>query len=92
MSRNTFKAAPKFWGNFKRLSPRQKQSVFAAWKVFKVDPFDPRLRTHKINALSAALKRTVYAVEIDGDLRVTFYIDGDTVFTTNVGSHDIYRK
>ena len=91
MTRYAYRAAPKFWRNFKELSPSQQQSVFAAWKVFKTDPFDPRLRTHKINALSAALKRTVYAVEIEGDLRVTFYIDGDTVFTTNIGTHDIYR-
>jgi len=48
------------------------------------------LGTHKINSLSAIFKRTVYAVVIEGDLRVTFYVDGDTVFTTNIGSHDIY--
>ena len=62
MNRYTYRAAPKFWQNFKKLTPSQKQSAFAAWKVFKIDPFDPRLRTHKINSLSAIFKRTVYAV------------------------------
>ena len=58
---------------------------------FKVAPFDPRLGTHNIHALSAVFNRTMYAVVVEGDLRVTFYIDGDTVVTTNIGTHAIYR-
>jgi len=37
------------------------------------------------------MRRTVYAVEIEGDLRALFYIDGDTVVTFNLGSHDVYK-
>ena len=62
------------------------------WQIFKIDPFDPRLRTHKIHALSALFHRTVYAVVIEGDLRVTFHIEGDTVVTTNIGTYAIYRQ
>jgi hypothetical protein len=87
-----YKAAPQFWRSFKKLTPAQKESAFEAWKIFKHNPFDPRLRTHKINRLSAILKRTVYALEIESDLRATFYIEGDIVFTTNIGSHDIYNR
>jgi mRNA-degrading endonuclease YafQ of YafQ-DinJ toxin-antitoxin module len=58
---------------------------------FKEDPFDPRLRSHKIHRLSARYARTIYAAEIEADLRVVFYIEGDIVVTVDLGSHDLYR-
>jgi len=86
-----FSATPRFWKSFKKLPDNQKKSAKRAWQIFKQDPFDPRLRTHKINSLSSAMKRTVYAVEVEGNLRVVFYIDGDCIVTFNIGSHDVYR-
>ena len=85
-------AQPKFWKNYRKLSASQQQSARDAWKLFKLDPFDPRLSAHRINSLSAIFKRTVHAVVIEGDLRVVFYIEGDTVVTVNIGSHDIYKR
>jgi hypothetical protein len=35
------------------LSSAQKESARRAWKIFKEDSFDPRLRTHKILRLDA---------------------------------------
>ena len=49
------------------------------------------MRTHKINRLSAAYGKTVYAVEVERDLRVVFYLEGGTVFTLDIGTHAIYR-
>jgi hypothetical protein len=49
------------------------------------------LRSHKINKLSARYGRIVYAAEIEADLRVAFYIEGDVVATVDIGSHDVYR-
>lgn len=86
-----FRASETFWKHFYDLSPGQKESVRAAWKIFKSDPFDPRLRTHKIHRLSTALGRTVYAVAIEADLRVIFYLDGDMVRTVDIGTHDLYK-
>lgn len=63
----------------------------AAFKIFQTDPFDRRLRAHKIHSLSAYYKRTIYAVEIEGDLRAAFYVESDMVFTVDIGSHAIYR-
>ena len=48
-----YRAAERFWTNFYRLGSAQKQSARNAWKIFKEDPFDPRLNTHKIHRLSA---------------------------------------
>ena len=33
-----------------------------------------------------------YAAEIEADLRVLFYIEGDVVMTVDIGSHALYRR
>lgn len=86
-----FRAAEQFWKNFYNLPAHQKTSARQAWGIFKNDPFDPRLRTHKIHSLSALYKRVIYAVVIEDDLRSVFYLEGNTVFTVDIGSHDVYR-
>jgi hypothetical protein len=48
-----FKPTETFWESFYDLTSRQKESARRAWKTFKQNPFDPRLRTHKIHRLSA---------------------------------------
>jgi hypothetical protein len=73
------------------LDPAQKESARKAWKIFKEDPFDPRLRTHKIQRLSAQYGRPIYAVEIEGDLRSTFYLERETVVSLIIGTHEIYK-
>ena len=86
-----FKSTQRFWESFYALSSDQKESTRRAWKIFQENPFDPRLRPHKIYRLSARFNRTIYAVDIEGDLRAVFYIEGDVVVTVDIGSHDIYR-
>ena len=79
-----FKPTESFWESFYDLNPRQKDSTRRAWNIFKQNPFDPRLRTHKIHRLSAHYSRTIYAVDIEGDLRAVFYLEG-MLFTASVG-------
>ena len=86
-----FKASRLFWKNLTKLPEPQQVSAKAAFKIFKANPFDPRLRSHKINSLSAYYGKTIYAAEIEGDLRAAFYLAGETVFTVDIGSHAIYR-
>ena len=86
-----FRASETFWRNFYDLSSSQKELARRAWEIFKQNPFDPRLRTHKIHRLSSLLRRRVYAVEIESDLRVVFYLDGETVRTVDIGTHQIYE-
>jgi len=86
-----FTATATFWRNFYALPARQKQLVREKWQIFKVDPFDPRLGTHRINSLSARMGKTVRSVVIEGDLRAVFVIDGDLVTTIDIGDHSIYR-
>jgi mRNA-degrading endonuclease RelE of RelBE toxin-antitoxin system len=85
-----FLATDTFWRNFYALPATQKRAAREAWQIFKQDPFDPRLRTHKIHRLSGIMRRTVHGVTLEGDLRVVFYIDGDLVVSFNIGSHAVY--
>ena len=58
-----------FWRNFYHLPDRQKAAVRRAWKIFKANPFDPRLGVHKIHALSAKSGKTIHALTIEGNCR-----------------------
>jgi hypothetical protein len=49
--------------------------------IFKQDPFDARLGTHKIHRLGAHYAETIYSVVVEGDLRVLCYIEDDVVKT-----------
>jgi hypothetical protein len=46
--------------------------------------------TPQFRKLSAIIRRTVYAVVIEVDLRAVFYLDGNQIITFNIGTHDIY--
>ena len=91
MSRYRYKAAPRFWKSFRKLNPRQQEAARKAWEKFKENPFHPSLRTHKIHQLSTVYGRTIHAVVIEGDLRAVFYVEGDEVWSVDIGSHAIYR-
>jgi mRNA-degrading endonuclease YafQ of YafQ-DinJ toxin-antitoxin module len=86
-----FRAAKTFWRSWSKLSKEQQQAARQAFQVFKQNPFDPRLRTHKIHRLSAHFGQTIYAVEIAADLRAVFYLDSETVWSVSIGTHDIYK-
>ena len=86
-----FRAADQFWKSFHALPDSQKESTRKAWQIFKADPFDPRLRTHKIHSLSSLYNRIIYSVTVESDLRSVFFIEGKTIFTVDIGTHDIYR-
>ena len=86
-----YRAVEPFWKHFFRLSANQKEAARRVLPIFKQNPFDPRLRPHKIQRLSAHYGRTIFAVEIEGDLRAVFFVESDVVVTVDIGTHDIYR-
>jgi hypothetical protein len=73
------------------LTRSQKTAAKEAFAIFKVDPFDSRLRTHKIHGLSARLGRTIYSVSVEKDLRVLFYLDKDVAVSIDIETDRIYR-
>ncbi len=86
-----FKGTSNFWKALDRLPWSQQESARRVFEIFKIDPFDPRLRTHKIHHLSAHYGRTIHAVRVEDDLRAIFYIESNMVVTVDIGSHAIYR-
>jgi mRNA-degrading endonuclease YafQ of YafQ-DinJ toxin-antitoxin module len=87
-----FKTTPAFRTALRKLTPRQKASARVAFGIFKDNPFDARLRTHKIHGLSAKLSRAIYSVSIESDLRAIFYVKGNLVVSLDIGDHAIYRN
>jgi hypothetical protein len=81
-----FKPTQQFWESFYALSPDQKDSTRWAWKIFKENLFDPRLRVRKVHRISARCGRTIYAAEVEANLRVVFYIEHDIVVTVDIGN------
>jgi len=48
-----FRAAKTFWRSWSSLSEIQQRAARQAFPIFKANPFDARLRTHKIHRLYA---------------------------------------
>ena len=74
-----FRAAKSFWRTWSKLSADQQHAARKVFPIFKQNPFDPRLRAHKIHRLSAHYGCTIYAVDIAADLRAAFCVEGETV-------------
>jgi hypothetical protein len=86
-----FRTTPGFRKALSKLSPEQKRAAKAAFHIFRSNPFDARLRPHKIQRLSAHYGRAVCAVEIATDLRAAFCVEGQTVWFVSIGTRDIYK-
>jgi addiction module RelE/StbE family toxin len=57
-------------------------------QIFRRDPFDPRLKTHK---LRGNLKN-YWSYSVDRRYRLLFkFLDGDEVVYYDVGTHKVYR-
>lgn len=86
-----FKATPTFWKAFHKLPQEQQDKAREKFKIFRKDPYDRALKTHKIASLSARFKCTVHSVTIEGNLRAVFYQNGNIIYTVDIGTHDIYK-
>ena len=86
-----FKATRRFWKSFDSLTDRQKAAARAAWELFERNPFDPRLRPHKIHRLTAEYGVTIHSICVEGDLRVIFLVEGSIIWSVDIGTHALYR-
>jgi addiction module RelE/StbE family toxin len=80
--------SPSFIKNFKKRTKNNKivfEKFAEKLNIFKNDPFDPRLKTHK---LTGELK-DLYSYSIDYDLRIIFCLyESNKVIFTDIGTHD----
>lgn len=80
--------SPKFGRKYKKLPAELKIIAEQKELIFREDPFDPRLKTHK---LSGHLKE-FWAFSIDYKYRIIFEFGGkELVYFHTVGEHDIYN-
>lgn len=79
---------PRFDKNYKRLPKELKERAKSKEKIFRKDPFDPRLKTHKLSGK----EKECWAFWIDYHYRIKFiFLDGDEVLFLDIGTHEIYK-
>jgi mRNA-degrading endonuclease YafQ of YafQ-DinJ toxin-antitoxin module len=79
----------KFISSYKKLPELIKVKAEKNEKIFKMNPFDPRLDTHK---LSGKL-REYWSFSITGKYRIAVKFLGDKeVLFLKAGTHNIYRN
>lgn len=77
----------KFVREYRRLPTKIKTVAEKREKIFRLDPFDPRLKTHR---LTGKLKG-YYSFSIDYHYRIIFELaEKDIVWFHSVGTHAIY--
>lgn len=77
-----------FLKQYNNLTGNMKEKVKEKIDIFKIDPKNPTLKTHKLNGKLTSF----YSFSVDYSYRIVFDInkDGDFVFL-KVGNHSIYR-
>jgi len=78
----------KFEKEYKKLPLKVKRLAEKKEKVFRKNPFEPSLKTHK---LTGKLK-SYYSFSIDYQYRIIFeLVKKGTVWLHSVGTHEIYK-
>lgn len=80
--------SPRFAKEYKKLPLKIKLQAESKEDIFRKDPFDSSLKTHK---LSGKLKE-FYSFSVNYQYRIVFHLEEeDTVVFDNIGTHEIYR-
>lgn len=82
------KYSSKFFKDLKQLPKSQLKSLSRQEKIFLQNPFDPRLKTHK---LKGKLKE-FYSFSVSYHWRIVFHFEKeDVVILDNIGTHEVYK-
>ena len=78
----------RFKKSFRKLHPRIQKKAIEKSAIFKNEPFNLRLDTHKLHGE----KKEEWAFSVDYSYRISFVFlkDGNVIFT-DIGTHDIYE-
>ncbi len=80
--------SPKFKKAFKKLPKEVKEKAIDCEKIFRNNPFDPRLKTHKLHGTM----KEYWAFSISYNYRMGFtFVSGKLVRFHDIGIHDIYK-
>ena len=79
---------PKFAKYFKKLPIEIQKIAVEKEKVFRKDPFDPVLKTHKLHGEF----REYWSFSVNYKIRIIFkFIDKNTAAFYSIGNHNIYE-
>ncbi|PIY78821.1 MAG: type II toxin-antitoxin system mRNA interferase toxin, RelE/StbE family [Parcubacteria group bacterium CG_4_10_14_0_8_um_filter_35_7] len=76
-----------FFKSYKFLDGNIKRKAEIKEKIFRINPFHPSLKTHK---LSGKLKNQ-WSFSVDDKHRILFEFDNDDVIFFDIGAHEIYK-
>lgn len=78
---------PKFAREYRRLPASVKDHAEKKEGIFRSNPFDPRLKTHKLKGPLAGF----WSFSLNQRYRIIFdFLDKNTIRFYSVGGHDIY--
>ena len=78
----------RFARHYKKMPPAIKDLVEEKEAIFKQDPFDKSLKTHKLHGALDGF----YAFSLNPEYRIIFkFLNKDTVWLYDIGNHDIYE-
>jgi len=79
---------PQFKKHYQRLAKEIKILAEKREKIFRENPFDSRLKTHK---LSGKLKN-IWSFSVDKNYRILFiFYKENIIIFLNIGTHEIYK-
>ena len=82
------KTSPVFEKQYKKLPIKVKELAREKEKIFRVNPFDKQLRTHKLHGK----EKELLAFWINFHYRIKFiFLDSETVLFLEIGTHGIYK-
>jgi mRNA-degrading endonuclease YafQ of YafQ-DinJ toxin-antitoxin module len=77
---------PQFLRSYNKLNPDIKEIYKTKENIFLVDPFDTKLKTHKLKGTS------VWSYSVTYKIRVLFLVEKEDVVLINIGDHSKYRN
>ena len=80
--------SPRFKKAFKKLPKEVKLKAVEREKIFRKNPFEPQLKTHKLHGTM----KEYWAFSISFGYRIGFtFMTGKLVRFHDIGTHDIYK-
>ena len=79
--------APSFIRHFKNLPNDLQKEVSAKEKLFRKNPFNPQLKTHKLTGRLGKY----YSFSVTYHYRILFAIEKRVIVFIDIGTHSIYR-
>jgi addiction module RelE/StbE family toxin len=82
------RVSSKFKKAYKALPTNVQEKAKEREKLFRANPFDARLETHKLHGKY----KNYWAFTITGQYRIMFtFSDNDRIDFVNIGTHEIYK-